>query len=50
VQWRYEWPAKEGRHIFNVRAYDGSGALQETEPNDPHPNGATGIHSRTAQI
>ena len=50
VQWRYQWPAKAGRHTFRVRAYDGTGALQETETNPPHPNGATGIHSRTAQI
>jgi DMSO/TMAO reductase YedYZ molybdopterin-dependent catalytic subunit len=50
VQWRYEWLAERGRHTFRVRAYDGTGALQEIEPHAPHPNGATGIHSRTAQV
>jgi DMSO/TMAO reductase YedYZ molybdopterin-dependent catalytic subunit len=50
VGWRYEWPVEQGQHTFRVRAYDGTGALQETEPNAPHPNGATGIHSKTAQI
>ncbi|HSB02909.1 MAG TPA: molybdopterin-dependent oxidoreductase, partial [Anaerolineales bacterium] len=50
VQWRYEWLAEEGQHNFRVRAYDGTGALQEIESNAPHPNGATGIHSRMAEI
>jgi DMSO/TMAO reductase YedYZ molybdopterin-dependent catalytic subunit len=50
VQWRYAWPAENGRHTFHVRAYDGTGALQETVPHAPHPNGATGIHSRTVEI
>jgi DMSO/TMAO reductase YedYZ molybdopterin-dependent catalytic subunit len=50
VQWRYAWRAEEGRHTNRVRAYDGTGALQETESNAPHPNGATGIHSKMAEI
>jgi DMSO/TMAO reductase YedYZ molybdopterin-dependent catalytic subunit len=50
VQWRYEWPAEQGQHALRVRAYDGSGALQETERHPPHPNGATGIHSKTVRI
>jgi DMSO/TMAO reductase YedYZ molybdopterin-dependent catalytic subunit len=45
VQWRYSWPAQPGQHTIQVRAYDGSGTLQETESNPPHPNGATGIYS-----
>jgi len=45
VQWRYEWDAQQGQHTFHVRAYDGTGALQTTEANPPHPNGATGIFS-----
>jgi DMSO/TMAO reductase YedYZ molybdopterin-dependent catalytic subunit len=47
VQWRYMWPAQEGRHTFRVRAYDGTGELQQTEVSAPHPSGATGIHSVT---
>lgn len=50
VLWRYEWPAKNGRHTLRVRAYDGNGVLQEIESHAPHPNGATGIHSRTVRI
>ncbi len=44
VQWRYQWPSvTTGRHIFRVRAYDGSGDLQPVIYTDPHPDGATGI-------
>jgi len=50
VQWRYDWPAKPGMHNFSVRAYDGSGTLQETLPADPAPSGATGIFSLEANI
>lgn len=50
VQWRYEWKPEIGRHTFRVRAYDGTGELQETDPSDPHPNGATGIHSVTENV
>lgn len=50
VQWHYEWLVERGRHTFRVRAYDGTGTLQEIEPQTPHPNGAAGIHSRTAQV
>ncbi len=50
VQWRYSWQSDSGRHTFRVRAYDDSGALQETQKATPHPNGATGIHSVVANI
>lgn len=50
VQWRYDWPGEPGRHTFTVRATDGTGTLQTTEINDPHPDGATGYHSRTVTI
>lgn len=45
VEWRYDWPAQPGSHIFSVRAYDGTGALQETAFNNPEPSGSTGISS-----
>ena len=45
VQWRYDWDTQPGQHTFRVRAYDGTGMLQITESNLPHPNGATGIFS-----
>jgi DMSO/TMAO reductase YedYZ molybdopterin-dependent catalytic subunit len=50
VQWRYDWPAVGGRHIFRVRATDGTGALQVEAPAPPYPDGATGYHSLTATI
>lgn len=48
VLWRYDWPVQPGRHTFRVRATDGTGALQEATPSDPHPNGATGYHEVAA--
>lgn len=50
VQWRFEWPSEQGRHTFTVRATDGTGTLQTAEINDPHPDGATGYHSRSETI
>jgi DMSO/TMAO reductase YedYZ molybdopterin-dependent catalytic subunit len=50
VQWRYFWKSTPGRHNFRVRAYDGTGKLQETDPRPTFPDGATGIHQRTADI
>jgi hypothetical protein len=50
VQWRYDWPAESGNHTFTVRATDGTGTVQTDERNDPHPDGATGYHSRTASV
>ena len=50
VQWRYDWPAQSGKHRFSVRAYDGTGALQETDSNSPEWSGATGIDSMDAVV
>ncbi len=50
VEWRYDWPAGSGRHVFRVRAYNGQGVLQETDSKDTFPAGATGIHERQASI
>lgn len=44
VLWRYSFPYEMGRHVLQVRAYDGAGRLQETRPAPPAPSGATGIH------
>lgn len=48
VIWRYDWPFQEGEHTLTVRCYDGNGALQTPEPSEPHPDGASGLHSRSA--
>ena len=45
VQWRYDWPAEEGRRTFTVRATDGTGTLQIAEETGVRPDGATGYHS-----
>ncbi|MBW8010360.1 MAG: molybdopterin-dependent oxidoreductase [Chloroflexi bacterium] len=50
VQWRYDWPHEEGRHVFNVRCYDGTGEMQTSEDSSPRPDGATGIHSLAVRI
>ena len=46
VLWRYDWPYRSGRHTFRVRAYDGTGAPQDTTVHPPHPDGATGLHEK----
>jgi DMSO/TMAO reductase YedYZ molybdopterin-dependent catalytic subunit len=50
VMWRYDAPYERGKHTFRVRAYDGTGALQATREEPPHPDGATGLHSLTTHI
>jgi DMSO/TMAO reductase YedYZ molybdopterin-dependent catalytic subunit len=50
VIWRYEWPFREGRHEFAVRAYDGQGMPQDPQSHQPFPAGATAIDSQTAEI
>lgn len=46
VFWRYDWAFTSGSHEVQVRAFDGAGNLQPTEPQDPRPDGASGIHSQ----
>jgi hypothetical protein len=50
VLWRYDWPVVPGRHVFRVRATDGTGALQIAEEHDTFPDGATGYDSATVTI
>ncbi len=50
VQWRYDWPMVPGRHAFQVRATDGTGALQIAEKRGTRPSGATGYHSKTVSF
>jgi DMSO/TMAO reductase YedYZ molybdopterin-dependent catalytic subunit len=45
VEWRHAWRGPRGRHVFRVRAYDGAGHRQPTQPQPVHPSGATGIHA-----
>jgi hypothetical protein len=41
-QWVYEWPATSGKHRLQVRATDGTGAVQTSVNAPPPPNGASG--------
>lgn len=50
VIWRYEWPFEAGEHTFEVRCVEGDGTPQIEDPDDSRPSGATGIHSRSANI
>lgn len=50
VLWRHTWPFAPGEHTFSVRAYDGTGALQEEAASPPYPDGATGIHQKTEAL
>jgi len=48
VQWLYAWdaaPAGPGTHAIEVRATDGSGALQTADRTPPAPDGARGHHA-----
>jgi len=48
VQWVYNWKANLGQHTIRVRAYDGTGKLQEAAVHQPSPNGATGLDQKRA--
>ncbi|MGI5232242.1 molybdopterin-dependent oxidoreductase [Actinoallomurus sp. CA-142502] len=44
-QWVLEWDATPGSHRLEVRATDGTGAIQPSTRVPPIPDGATGWHS-----
>jgi hypothetical protein len=50
VLWRYDWPPVRGRHVFRVRATDGTGKLQSGIEKGAYPDGATGYHSVAVTI
>ena len=50
VLWRYDWPLARGRHVFRVRATDGTGKLQSGIEKGAYPDGATGYHSVAVRI
>lgn len=50
VQWRYSWQAQPGKHLVSVRAYDGTGKLQQAKETPPYPDGATGLNTKNAVI
>jgi DMSO/TMAO reductase YedYZ molybdopterin-dependent catalytic subunit len=50
VQWVLPWTTTSGRHVIQVRATDGTGAVQEETPSPPAPDGARGWHTVTIDV
>jgi hypothetical protein len=50
VQWVYRWQSVPGSHGIEVRAIDGQGVPQPSEPMDVAPNGAQGYHRITVDV
>ncbi len=50
VIWRYEWRFQAGQHTFEVRCAEGDGTPQIETARPVRPSGATGIHSREADL
>jgi DMSO/TMAO reductase YedYZ molybdopterin-dependent catalytic subunit len=49
-QWKWVWDARRGSHRIEVRATDGSGAVQPGERMEPVPDGATGWHTVIVRV
>jgi DMSO/TMAO reductase YedYZ molybdopterin-dependent catalytic subunit len=45
VQWVAQWTTTPGTHTLQVRATDGTGAVQDEGPTQPAPDGARGWHT-----
>ena len=50
VIWRYDWPFSDGSHTLEVRCVEADGTPQIEDTNPPRPSGATGLHSKSAQV
>ena len=50
VQWVTDWAATSGDHQIEVRATDGTGAVQVQQPSSPAPDGARGWHTIRVQV
>jgi DMSO/TMAO reductase YedYZ molybdopterin-dependent catalytic subunit len=49
-QWVVTWtPPRPGSYVLRVRAADAAGNPQTTQPADPFPSGATGLHTITVR-
>lgn len=49
-QWVVDWDATPGTHTIRVRATDGKGMLQTSQPMDSFPSGATGWHTIQVKV
>ncbi len=50
VQWFAAWTATRGSHTIEVRATDGTGAVQTSEVTPPAPDGARGHHTIEVEV
>jgi len=50
VQWQVPWTATPGRHSIEVRATDGTGAVQTADVTPPAPDGARGHHTINVSV
>lgn len=50
VQWKWTWQATSGDHVLEVRATDGTGAVQTAEVTRPDPDGARGHHKINVHV
>ncbi len=50
VQWMLSWQATAGQHTIEVRATDGTGAVQTADRTPPAPDGARGHHRITVFV
>jgi len=50
TQWTYPWSPKPGVYRLQVRATDGTGAVQTAQQQDTYPSGATGYHTRAVRV
>ena len=50
VQWKWVWQAASGQHILEVRATDGTGAVQTDRVTPPDPDGARGHDQIAVQV
>ena len=50
VQWMWLWQATTGTHTVEVRATDGTGAVQTDQQVSAGPGGATGYHSLRVKV
>jgi len=50
VQWTLPWQPTNGDYTLQVRATDGTGAVQTADEQDTYPSGATGYHTKQVRV
>jgi sulfite oxidase len=49
-QWKWTWEAAAGEHQLQVRATDGTGAVQTATVAPPAPDGSSGYHTISVNV